>query len=292
MNEFPVVGQPVIVFAEECDRGNLRPENQDAVLHVRIALGELLIVADGSGGHSGKSLASRLAVECFYTHLAALPGDYPAEDALRKASAYANEQLLAVFVMPELPSARMGTAVVVALLQEEADVTQAWVGHIGDCRAYLSRAGRLYNFSTDHSQVQSLLKMGMIEPEEVHNHPDTLVLTRSLGVRSAVEIEIEPHPLGIGDTLLLCSDGLWGSVSQKEIEKAADAATVEAAARNLLELALSAGGHDNIGIEMARVLAPPEAAPVREQSPNTLKLVLLFFVICLVVMLTLAYFFL
>jgi serine/threonine protein phosphatase PrpC len=291
MSNFPVAGQPVIDFAEECDQGNLRSENRDSVFHARIDLGELMIVADGSGGHTGGANAARLAVEDFCAHLAALPSDYPAEDALREAAAYANEKLLAVLETPEFPVARMGVAMVVALLQADTHVTQAWIGHIGDCRAYLSRAGRLHSFTIDHSGVQSLLKMGMIEANEVRNHPDTLVLTRSLGVRPAVEIEIEPHPLGIGDTLLLCSDGLWGSVSLKEIEKAADAPTVEEAARNLLELALDAGGHDNIGIEMARLKAPPDPAPVHKKS-NELKWVLFFFVLCLAGMLTFVYFFL
>ncbi len=292
MYELPIAGQPVIAFAEECDQGNLRPENQDSVLHARIALGELLIVADGSGGYTGSEVASRLAVEHFYDYLAALPNDYPAEDALREACAHANESILAVTNMPEFPSARLGTAVIVALLQEDADVTHAWIGHLGDCRAYLFRAGRLHSLTTDHSAVQSMLKLGLIAPEEVHNHPDTSVLTRSLGVRSDVEIEIEQHPIGVGDTLLLCSDGLWGCVSEPELEKAVESSDVDDVARNLLYLALSAGGHDNIGIEMARVNAPPDRVPVKEHSRNELKWVLLFFVVCLVAMLSFVYFFL
>jgi protein phosphatase len=291
MNELLVAGQPVIAFAEECDQGNLRAENLDSVFHASIALGELLIVADGSGGYTGREDASRLAVEHFYAYMAALPGDYSAEDALREACAHANENILAVSETPEFPNARMGTAVIVALVQEEADVTYAWIGHLGDCRAYLFRAGRLHSLTTDHSAVQSMLKLGLIAPEEVHNHPDTSVLTRSLGVRSDVEIEIERHPIGVGDTLLLCSDGLWGCVSEPELEKAVESSAVEDAARNLLYLALSAGGHDNIGIEMARLIEPRDTISVKEHPRNELKWVLLFFVVCLVAMLSFVYFF-
>ena len=85
------------------------------------------------------------------------------------------------------------------------------------------------------------------------------MLTRSLGRKPEVEIDIEQHPLAVGDTLLLCSDGLWGFVPEQEIRKAAAGPRSEAAAHNLLELALAAGGHDNIGIEIARLISPPDS---------------------------------
>src|ERR1039458_4730843 len=205
MKEIPVSAQPMILFAEECDRGILREENQDSVFHVRIAMGDLMMVADGIGGYAGGAIASRMVVE---------------------------------------------------LLDKRASGTCAWIGHIGDSRAYLVRAGRLHRLTTDHSAVQVMLSHNLITPEEAKNHPDASVLTRSLGHQFEVEIDIEQHPLALGDTLLLCSDGLWGFVSELDIEKVVDAPgrTLESSAHGLLELALTAGGSDNISIEMARLV--------------------------------------
>jgi protein phosphatase len=263
MNEIPVSAQPTILFAEECDRGILREENQDTVLHVRIALGDLLMVADGIGGYAGGATASRMAVENFYAHLASLPKDYPVDNAIRGAAARANAQIVAAASAPGSPYQHMGSTVVVAVVQQRAEGICAWIGHIGDSRAYLIRAGRLYRFTIDHSAVQALLSRNLITPEEAENHPDSSVLTRSLGHQPEVEIDIEQHPLAIGDTLLLCSDGLWGFVSELDIQRAVNVPgqTLETAAHGLLELALAAGGKDNVGIEMARVLGLPQAAP-------------------------------
>jgi serine/threonine protein phosphatase PrpC len=266
MSDLPVHGQPVILFAEECDRGTLREDNQDSALHIRIALGDLLIVADGIGESAGGATASRMAVEYFYAHLAALPQDYPADKALREAAARANASIVVAARAPDSPHPRMGSTVVAALLQPDGDITNAWIGHIGNSRAYLMRAGRLHRLTTDHSAVQSLLNRNLITPEEAKNHPDALVLTRCLGHQLEVEIEIEQFPLAVGDWLLLCSHGLWGFVPELEIQTAAASLSVEAAAHNLLELALTAGGHNNIGIEVAQLIAPPDT-PIRSEHP-------------------------
>jgi protein phosphatase len=136
--------------------------------------------------------------------------------------------------------------------------------------------------------VQSLLSRKLITPEEAEHHPDIPVLTRSLGRLPEVEIDIEQHPLAVGDTLLLCSDGLWGFVPEQEIEKAAAGPTLEAAAHNLLELALAAGGHDNIAIEMARLIPPP--APARRSGlPPGFKWIVLIFLLAIAGLCVLAY---
>jgi serine/threonine protein phosphatase PrpC len=269
MSEIPVSGQPIILFAEECDRGILREENQDSILHVSISLGDLLMVADGIGGYTGGAIASRMVVENFYLHLAALPPDYPVDNAIRGAAARANAQILAAASAPGSPNQRMGSTVVVAVVQQRASGTCAWIGHIGDSRAYLLRAGRLHRLTTDHSAVQVMLSHKLITPEEAKNHPDSSVLTRSLGHQPEVEIDIEQHPLALGDTLLLCSDGLWGFVSDLDIERMVDAhgRTLGSSAHGLLELALAAGGNDNISIEMARLVALPKAEALAAPGP-------------------------
>jgi serine/threonine protein phosphatase PrpC len=263
MSEKPIPGPLVFAFAEQCDRGTVREENQDNVLHARIPLGALLIVADGIGGYSGGATASRMVIAGFQAYLAALPQDYPADCAIREASARANATIVAAASAPNSPYRRMGSTVVLALLQQDATGTFAWIGHIGDSRAYLVRDGRLNRITSDHSAVQALLDRNLITPEQALNHPDASVLTRSLGHQPEVEIDLEKLSLMAGDSLLLCSDGLWGYVSEVEIERAAvnPELTTEAASRALLDLALAAGGHDNIGIEMVRISLPPADSP-------------------------------
>jgi protein phosphatase len=178
-----------------------------------------------------------------------------------------------------------------ALVQRDAAGIHAWVGHIGDSRAYLLRAGRLHRLTTDHTAVQALLNRSLITPEEALHHPDASVLSRSLGHQSDVEIDIEQHPLAVDDTLLLCSDGLWGYVSEQDIQYTVDnpGFTLEAAAHDLLRLALAAGGHDNIGIEMAR-LTPPLEEPHHEGFHPSWKLILILFLLAITVVGVLAYF--
>jgi protein phosphatase len=293
MSERPGSRQPSILFAEECDRGTLREENQDSVLHVRIAMGDLMIVAGGVGGYPGGATASRMAVEHFYAHLAALPREFPVGNAIRAAAARANEKIFAASKTPGAPNQGMGSTVVLAVVQEEADETHVWIGHIGDSRAYLMRAGRLHLLTTDHSAVQDLITRALITKEEAPRHPDAQVLSRSLGLQPEVEIDIEQHPLAVGDTLLLCSDGLWGFVPEREIQKVLETPgfTLETVAHNLLELALAAGGHDNIGIEIARLIEPPDASAMfpRKESYVALKVVIAMLLIAFAALCVLIY---
>ncbi|MGD0939122.1 MAG: protein phosphatase 2C domain-containing protein [Terracidiphilus sp.] len=282
MSDTPVLGQPVILFAEECDRGTLRQVNHDSLLHVRIALGDLLVVADGVGGeNTGVVSAAQMAVQLIQSHLAALPEDYPAEKAIHDAIEQANAKITPVDKDHEVPQLRVGTAVVVALVQQIAEGAQAWIGHVGDCRAYLLRAGHLDRLTSDHSGVQSLLNRSLITPEEAYRHPDTSILTRSLGVGPEVEVDIEGHALATGDTLLLCSDGLWDTLSDKVIEATASGPTVEAAVHGLLMRALEAGGRDNISIEMARIIET-RSLPGKNTQTGLLKWLVVIFLLGLV----------
>jgi PPM family protein phosphatase len=289
MSDSPVIVQPSILFAEESDRGTLRQVNQDSVLHVSIALGELMIVADGIGGeNTGVVSASQMAVQLIHSYLAGLPDIYPADKAIREAAEKANAKITPVDKDPEIPQLREGTSVIVALLQQKAEGAHAWIGHIGDCRAYLARAGRLHRLTKDHSGAQSLLDRNLVTPEDAYRHPDASVLTRSLGVRPEVEIEIEKHSLAVGDTLLLCSDGLWRSVPEIEIERAASGPTVGVAALNLLHLALEIGGQDNITIAVARLIETRDI-PRKSQHSNLFAGILVLFVLAFIGLCVLTY---
>jgi serine/threonine protein phosphatase PrpC len=254
-----------ICFAGQCDRGKVREENQDSIASCATPLGELLVVADGIGGFEGGGVASRLAVEALCAGLADMPTFFPPAIAIQEAASRANAEIAAAAAEPDSPNSRMGTTVVLALLQPDHDqpsAVQAWIGHIGDSRAYAVHVGRLSRITRDHTAVQLLLEHNLIAPEEAHDHPDASVLTRTLGREPNVEIELNSITLQPGDSLLLCSDGLWGYVPEPQIERllADPALSAEGASRALLDLALDAGGHDNISLQIARLPAASDAA--------------------------------
>lgn len=245
-----------ISHGEACDRGKVREDNQDSVRRAAIPLGELILVADGIGGYQGGATASRMVAEGFHAQLAARPADYPAQDALRKACAETNAAIYTAAHGGDASVQRMGSTVVLALLQTGVGGnTTALIGHVGDSRAYLIRNGSMSRVTSDHSAVQALLNRNLLTEEEARNHPDASVLTRSLGHRPTVEIEINEIALQPGDALLLCSDGLWGYVPELDIAAVAvdPELSAQTIADTLLHQALAAGGQDNIGIEIVRI---------------------------------------
>ena len=250
--------------------------------------GLVFAVADGLGGYGGGEVASGLAVEACLDHTQRnVDGGGRLSGILRGAFNRANQAIFDAALGGHGGRKMQSTLSALAITPGEAHLA-----HVGDSRAYLIRASRIYRLTTDHSAVQSLLNRNLITPEEAQHHPDSSVLTRCLGQKPEVEIDIEQHPLASGDTLLLCSDGLWGFIPEQDILSVVETLglTVEAAARNLLELALAAGGHDNIGIEMARLIQPPDAAPLpRTESYLALRIVLAMVLIALAALCVLAY---
>jgi len=258
MSEVSARASLTISFGEACDRGKVREENQDSVRRATVPLGELFIVADGIGGYQGGATASRMVVEEFHAQLASRPAGYAADDALREACAHTNAAIYAEALSGDPSLQRMGSTVVVALIQRSFDAEPvAWIGHVGDSRAYLIRDGKMSKVTSDHSAVQALLSRNLITEEEARNHPDASVLTRSLGHHPEVEIELDRVPLLAGDALLLCSDGLWGYVAERDIAAVVTDGELgtQTIADTLLHQALAAGGQDNIGIEFIRIAA-------------------------------------
>ena len=256
---------------EVCNRGLVREENQDNVRTASLPIGELFIVADGIGGYQGGAIASQMVVDGFHSQLAIKPPNYPAQDALQEACTYTNSSIHQKAMSGDPATQRMGSTVVMALIQTGGSVPMAWVGHVGDSRAYLIRGGRMSKITSDHSAVQALLSRNLITEEEARNHPDSSVLTRSLGHRPEVEIEVDAVPLQAGDALLLCSDGLWGYVAEGDIESVVKnpSLAMDTVGELLLRLALDAGGHDNIGIQYIRISgsAPTTSAPLPATFP-------------------------
>ena len=232
-----------LTAAARTDVGRRRQANEDTYA-LAPELG-LFLVADGMGGHRAGQVASGLAARAAVGALRGQGGDPRAlPERLRACVAAANGEILASSrIKPEL--AGMGTTVV-ALLAAGGRMALA---HVGDSRAYRIRGGAIRRLTDDHTVVGELVRRGEISARAAEAHPHRHVLTRALGVRRAIEpdlLEVEPEA---GDVYLLCSDGLTGHVADAEIAAlVAEAADLDAAAQQLVDLANARGGEDNVTV--------------------------------------------
>jgi serine/threonine protein phosphatase PrpC len=203
-------------------------------------------VLDGMGGHAGGSTAARIGTDTVRGQLDLSEADY----AERIASAVKAANLVIHQQAREDRSLRgMGTTVVVLLL--ELETPTAWWAHVGDSRIYLVREHTIRRLTRDHTMVQSLVDDGIISREEARNHPRANMISRSLGARPEVEVDVsEPFTPLDGDIFVLCSDGLSGLVDEEEIAETVRALEPEEAVARLIERANEEGGPDNITVQV------------------------------------------
>jgi protein phosphatase len=247
-----------IESASLSDVGQVRTTNQDACGEFSDEAGfRLFVVADGMGGHRGGETASRLAVEVIGTALRTR--DDSPEHMLRRAFLGANERIFRLSGA-NISLAHMGTTGVALLLGPDRS---AWVAHVGDSRAYRLRSGRIEVLTADHSAVAELQRRGVVSAEEAATHPRRNELLRSIGVRESVEVDVRSLTLEPGDRFLLCSDGLWGLVSDAEIQAVIGRERPEVSVRALVEMANTRGGTDNITAQVVAIPGTPEQAPDR-----------------------------
>jgi serine/threonine protein phosphatase PrpC len=249
-----------VTWAYVCDPGTVRDNNEDyagAFAPDDAEAVPLFIVADGMGGHAAGEVASRLAVE---TVLAGWQsgGSGAAHQRLRSVVRSAN---VAVFDAGQDAERRgMGTTLTALALAGREVV----IAHAGDSRAYLVRGGQASQLTADHSRVGEMLRMRLITAEQAARHPARSMLTRSLGTDPVLQIDLTRQPAEVGDTYVLCSDGLWDLVARGEIatiaaggpdgEDASLRPPSEAAAA-LVELALKRDAPDNVTVAVIRLVA-------------------------------------
>lgn len=241
-------------YAALTDVGVKRSHNQDACA-ARPAVdapgfevsGHVFVVADGMGGHAVGEKASAKAVQDI-PHLYQKHAHEGVAPALHRAFSETNAGIHAIG--QENPEFRgMGTTSTALILRPEG----AWVGHVGDSRAYRIRDGVAEQLTFDHSWVWEIAKRQGVDPDELGDFKKNVII-RSLGPDPEVEIDIEgPHPVQPGDIFLLCSDGLTGLVSPTEIGAVVTAMPPDMAVRLLVHLANLRGGPDNITVMIIRV---------------------------------------
>ena len=260
-----------------------RVYNQDRIAYSYSKEALLAVVADGMGGHRHGEVAAQLAV----TSLAdaferqALP-------RLQDPSAFLREHLSQVhdaignFARANALIEAPRTTIVAAVLQRN----KLYCAHAGDSRLYHFRQGTLLHRTEDHSVVQMLYRRGQIAAEDMQRHPDRNKIYNCLGGEKAPVIEIgEPRQLRDGDTLLLCSDGMWAAIDDTRLAAALHAAPMTESLPRLLDVAAALNGPngDNlsaIGLQwgddafgVSTLDMPLDAAttilnPVASQSPE------------------------
>ena len=248
--------RPGIEMASLSDVGCQRENNEDSLSYWEpkseaefLEKGRLAVVADGMGGYEGGQEASRMAVQTVqdvFDHEPAsdprgalLKGFKTAHERIRK---YADEH-------PEFQG--MGTTCTALALND----LHLYFAHIGDSRLYLVRGASILRLTRDHSYVGKLVESGVLGSEEAERHPQRHILTAALGAGSEIEAEAPPSPLGLqaGDTLILCTDGLWSLVREVEILEVVSRLGASDACAELVRLARERGGPDNITVQILRV---------------------------------------
>jgi serine/threonine protein phosphatase PrpC len=216
----------------------------------------LFVVADGVGGQVNGQEASRLAIETIVDSV--LP---QIREGLRDGTSWGEllrngvKQANVVVYQrnQQLAGSSMGTTVTSALIVGP----EVFVANVGDSRTYLYHPGQgLAQLTRDHSIVARLVETGAITRNEVYTHPRRNEIYRSLGTTLSVEVDIFHETLQDGAMLLLCSDGLWEMVpdEQQLVDVLSSSwASADYIAKRLVQLALAAGGLDNIGLVVVRV---------------------------------------
>lgn len=230
------------MWAAATDPGRVRGHNEDALWPrpgpQGTAQGEardllLAVVADGMGGHVGGEVASGLAIEAAVA----------AEGEVVERVLAANAAVVGTALdRPRL--AGMGTTMTLAVFSAGA----VEIGHIGDSRAYLYRAGALTQLTRDHSLMADMIASGELTPEQAAVHPFRSVITRALGMESRVVVDRVSRDLLPGDRVLLCTDGLTTMVGDPDIAALLAGGEAPDAAAELIEAANRAGGFDNISV--------------------------------------------
>lgn len=256
-----------VAFAGCTDVGQRRDHQEDAydipILPLRpedYERGLLFIVADGVGGLRAGDEASRLAVvttrDTFNSEWSP-DVRYTLEQAIARANS-------AVFAKGQEPAfSGMGTTIVGCVLRHG----QLTIAHVGDSRLYRLRDGVLLPLTADHSFVQDQVRLGVLTEEEAQSHPQRHLISRSLGTRPTVEVEMRQLGLHDGDRLLLCSDGLYDLVAEDNIV-AALGLPLRDGCRRLIDLANEAGGSDNITAVLVAVSLPHDALEVTAWSDD------------------------
>ncbi len=275
----PTVSAPpslALHVGQRTDTGRVRQSNEDSLLVLdltwsNVSIGRpagLFVVADGMGGHEGGEIASGMLVKAIarlamVEWLPRLVGEGAESNDhgewLSGAIQGGNER---IYEWARRADIEMGTTVVAALITGN----RGHIAHVGDSRAYRINAHGVERLTVDHSLVESLVVANQLSREQAREHPQVNVIYRTIGDQHQVAVDINPVRLDPGDSLLLCSDGLTGALTDETIFQMVSGAThPQAACDALIEAANQSGGDDNITVI---IITLQSLSPAADAPPN------------------------
>jgi len=262
------------------DLGRCRDHNEDTLL-VAPDCG-LFAVADGMGGHLGGDRASHMAVDILrrevgqalengLSHARVMPAarahrpmtlppgtespallnpeDAPAPAALLRQATCAASSAIYDLAQADAELQGMGTTLTALFVHGE----RAFLGHVGDSRAYLYRDGKARQLTEDHSWIAEQVKAGLLSADEARDSKFKHIITRSVGFEREVQVDLQQFPLVLGDCFVLCSDGLSNYLDNDELASVLTAHYYRRVPSVLVELANDRGGDDNITVVLIYV---------------------------------------
>ena len=272
-----------LVAVKLTDTGRVRPHNEDYVDFLvppdpqqQARKGAIYLVADGMGGHQAGEVASRGAVETTIQRYYADTSRDVGKSLVRAVQA-ANQQIHTQ-AQTDPSKSGMGTTLVAAVVLGR----KVYVANVGDSRAYLINKSSMTQITDDHSWVEEQVRAGLLTPDQAKRHPQRNLVTRALGSKPSVDVDLFEGKVSSGDAILLCTDGLTGRVEDHEIATIVRDHPPHEAAQLLVAAANDRGGNDNITVlivstdrdaAVAPLLAPAVAAAAAPASARRSKLI-------------------
>ena len=233
--------------AQLTDVGRVRERNKDNMAYVippdaevMAKKGALFIVADGAWEYPAGEVASEIALDTVsdvYYQDESDDVTVSLVHAIKRANSSIHQR-----AAENMLRSGMRTTCVVAVLRGD----MAYIANVGNSRAYLVRGGNVWQVSQDHSWVAEQVRAGLLTEDQARTHAQGNVITRCLGTQPDVEIDIFAEPLGEGDSLVLCTDGLSGLISDEDLRRLVSQFVPQESVYQLVERANENGGHDNI----------------------------------------------
>jgi len=244
-------------FVALTDVGRVRDHNEDYLGYCLPATpaqarshGWLFVLADGVGGHEKGEVASQTAVESMKAGFPNAKEGESHSSVLQRLVQQANTSVFEASMTGGHESAGMATTIVACALRYD----RVSVAHVGDSRCYLIRNGKAAQLTRDHTVVGEQVRLGLVSAQEAAEGDMNHILSRSLGTELIANVDTNDHQIFAGDVLLLCSDGLHGSMDASEMAAVCGhGQDLHQAAAKLVALANDRGGGDNISVQLIRV---------------------------------------
>lgn len=235
------------------DIGKVRDNNEDSFyIHnsKKSIFPNIYIVADGMGGHNAGEIASSLSIEYFLQYINDCNTNQ--NNILKlmvEATMFSNEKVYSLSLSKKHLNG-MGTTFTCATVFEN----EIFIAHVGDSRAYLLTQTEISQLTNDHTYVNEIYKLGKIKESEMSNHPKKHMLTKALGTTENLEVDYHSFEINNQDKLILCSDGLTNTITNKEIFNIVkNNNDINVSVDELIKLSNDRGGMDNITVILAEI---------------------------------------